>query len=96
MSPYRTPAATEPPAREDGGEPTCPDGDLFPVLALLWIGSLVRVALGIACPEGRALDFAPAVLAVVVLPYVLARSLSWSLRRAIGRPSPRARRRAER
>jgi nitrate/nitrite transporter NarK len=87
MSPYRTPPTDESAALADDAD-VCPDQDLLPVLTILWVGSVARVALGVVHPETGGTQVALAMLAVLVVPYLMKDAIGWWIRRCF-RARPR-------
>ncbi len=80
MSPYRTPATSVSDGQATDAH-VCPDLDLLPALAALWLGSIVRVALGVVDGDPRGAEVTLAALAVVVVPYLARDALGWCFRR---------------
>ncbi|CAN5633095.1 hypothetical protein BH09MYX1_BH09MYX1_01790 [soil metagenome] len=78
MSPYRHSAAT--PALEEGAV-ACPDGDLLPTLAIFWALSVVRVALGVARHEMSGTEGTLALLAALLVPWLVKDAVAWSVGR---------------
>lgn len=81
MSPYRQHHVPEPAASADEEVDLCPDGKLLPILAVFWIASVVRVALGVACHETFATEGTLAFLSVLAVPYLMRDAITWWLRR---------------
>jgi hypothetical protein len=88
LSPYRVPAeeADEPVCERDAG---CPDGDLLPMLAILWIASIARVALSILRKETFGVEATLAFFVVLLVPFALRDAFLWSLQRLRRRSHPR-------
>jgi hypothetical protein len=81
MSPYRV-QANDSAERVLEEEERCPDADLLPAFALLWIGSVARVALGFVEARPFGSEAALATLTIVALPYLSRDTIAWSFRRA--------------
>jgi hypothetical protein len=77
MSPYRTDA----PIDRAQDEAECPSGDLLPVIVLVWIGSVARVAGAFARGERFGAEPTLALFAIVLLPLLCADAAAWWLRR---------------
>jgi hypothetical protein len=77
MSPYRTDEAID---RSDE-EAECPSGDLLPVIVVVWLGSVVRVAGALLRAERFGSEATLAFLAIVLLPFLCADAAAWWLRR---------------
>lgn len=58
--------------------------DLFPVLAVVWLSSIARVAVAVVCHETFETEATLALLSIVVLPLMLAPPVVWSFRRRPG------------
>ena len=85
-SPYRI--APTPEARRVA----LPDGDILPVYAVLWLGSIARVAAGLARDESFGTEVTLATLVVVLLPWLAGKAAAaWWAQRA-GRDARRRRR----
>ena len=69
-SPYR--AFVPPAATESRAEPAG-DGDLLPVLAILWVASSIRVALGLSMHEAAGVESTLAWLSVLAIPLLAVR-----------------------
>lgn len=77
MTPYRT-AHGRAAEHEQGRRP--PDVDLVPVFIVLWLVSLVRVAIGVRAAENFGAEATLAALAVVVVPYMTCEAAVWWIR----------------
>jgi hypothetical protein len=78
MSPYRVrPEHRAAPPAADG----CPDADLFPVAAIVWLGSIARSWLAVAHREPGGAESTLAILCAAGLPLLFKPSAAWLWRR---------------
>jgi hypothetical protein len=81
MSPYCRPAPPDATPEATEIEDCCPDRDLLPMMLVFWLGSVARVAAGVAHHERFGTEGTLALLAILVVPYVFRNSILWSVRR---------------
>src|SRR5262249_39736939 len=86
-SPYRTPAQRP----ERGAEPgqSFDDGELLPVLAIVWVASVVRLVLGVTRGEPFGTEMTLVTAAMVGLPVLAKDGIASLLRRRADPPKAR-------
>jgi hypothetical protein len=62
-------------AHENAGE--CPDGDLLPVVTVVWLASVARVIGALAREETFGAEATLALLAAALLPFSIKRTVTW-------------------
>ena len=85
MSPYREPAVPDSTATAADEDDRCPDAELIPVFSVLWLASILRVALGIAEHERFGSEGTLAFAAIFVLPFLSKDAIVWAIRRVAKR-----------
>jgi hypothetical protein len=74
-------------AASEREEEQCPNGDLLPVLAVVWMGSVVRVAAAVGGRETFGGEATLALITAVIISFMFIQGAWWFIQRA-GRPAP--------
>jgi hypothetical protein len=75
---WTSPAPSTSSIREDAD--VCPDGDLVPMYAIVWIASVARLVVAAISHETFGIEGTLALLAALLLPALFFESLRWLLR----------------
>lgn len=76
MSPYRNAAGID----RSGEEPECADADLVPVILVVWLGSIARVARALSRAEPFGAEPTIALFAIAFLPFLAKGAAVWWFR----------------